>query len=1083
MKRNTKDKINKGKGQSVSAESRQVSAHGRRVIAAWVCLTLLFALLVVAMYYTGTGIVPAIFLSVAVVFFVGSINYAALAGKHKFIGFAFGIFLAVLFMQISFNAAYPFDLDSGERLNGHVIAVRVLSSSFQTFTLDADYVSIIAKAETVFAGAGRFFFMVLFVLMVAVAPATGGFVIFAILSQIFPRVHLCLSNVCRTKYVFSELNEYSVATAESIAAKRRAGRNGNGYRDEEWASLKSSVIIFTDAYADTNRESGSELLARAKKIGAVCLKDDINELNLRWWWHTAATRKVVYFLMDNNEENNLKDAAAILSADGRVNRWAKLCGGLFGWLNNLQKATKLELFVFTRNRTAYYTIKSSYDAIVSSYANNRVYDALKRAEETRSAPADMPAGLPRRARKCINALRAGWNGKRGERLARLTEKYRKKCLDISFKTINEYKNLVYHLISGYSQEPSEQRNRGASYPLYWGKGTGRGDCKLESLNIVVIGGGRIGKEFIKAAYWCGQMLNFDNDCCCKKGGVIPFRYTKLKITVLDQIALTETAEQLKFEMPEVFSSAARSYCTFRFFDVRYGTREFADKFNRFCRAADYVVVALGDDELNIQAAHWAKQILDRVNLGVDRQIPVNFVVENSELCLAVNASINDLRSDGGECCILNAFGSVSDRYDIANIRFTRAENLAYSVDAAHGGRVSVSQFLMDEYNRNSSIASALHLPYKLVSMHELSCRSRLDEKHGRYANSEKVIKNLVNEMYWLEHRRWNAYMRAEGYRCPSASELYKMSFRGGVFVRGMHRNVNLRLHACLVESGELFTDIGEKKLVADNSVTGMSEAGDMPLQQWLPEHVHCASGGDEKIDNLDRLGAIFNDNFKSYDIDVVSALFSDIVMIRIRSFIEDCFSGGKVRTDDFADAVSVIVAKKKDKDKICFRVQERGEISVVYAFRHKKYTVAFISAKNVSMESAMKDIAAKCEKVSLRRDSGEDRRKYRQRAESGRLINRRRKKMRSLIGHISIVGDGGKLRRRRTFLIPCACGGDFTAVFGFSSSGRGAMEYAELIEILRDIYGQSVIYEAAEKSASGEKPDGDAERERAASDR
>ncbi len=134
----------------------------------------------------------------------------------------------------------------------------------------------------------KFFEYRLFSSILAIcAPITSATIFFEVLSNFFPKVKLLLLRICffKKKYYFSELNANSVSLAKSIIDTEKG---------------ISPVIIFTDVYADKSHEDTSELLAQAKKMGAICLRDDIIHMQKQGF----GERK--YFLIDNNEIANLQ---------------------------------------------------------------------------------------------------------------------------------------------------------------------------------------------------------------------------------------------------------------------------------------------------------------------------------------------------------------------------------------------------------------------------------------------------------------------------------------------------------------------------------------------------------------------------------------------------------------------------------------------------------------------------------------------------------------------------------------------------------------------------------------------------------
>ena len=69
-----------------------------------------------------------------------------------------------------------------------------------------------------------------------------------------------------------------------------------------------------------------------------------------------------------------------------------------------------------------------------------------------------------------------------------------------------------------------------------------------------------------------------------------------------------------------------------------------------------------------------------------------------------------------------------------------------------------------------------------------------------FAGQQAIKKHmeLMNLLAWLEHRRWNAFMRVKGFRHTDSYDAY-----GVPGVKGAHKQLNLKLHPCLVECDKL----------------------------------------------------------------------------------------------------------------------------------------------------------------------------------------------------------------------------------------------------------------------------------------
>lgn len=118
------------------------------------------------------------------------------------------------------------------------------------------------------------------------APISGGLALFSALAAFFPKIRLRIS-AFKKQYYFSELNERSLALAKSIV-------------NTEGSFFHRPVLVFTDTYTDEDDEKSSELYAAAKKLGAICINDDLVYLDIRSY------KEKEIFLMDDVEGDNIK---------------------------------------------------------------------------------------------------------------------------------------------------------------------------------------------------------------------------------------------------------------------------------------------------------------------------------------------------------------------------------------------------------------------------------------------------------------------------------------------------------------------------------------------------------------------------------------------------------------------------------------------------------------------------------------------------------------------------------------------------------------------------------------------------------
>ena len=192
--------------------------------------------------------------------------------------------------------------------------------ALQTFSMDEDYTQYITDGkimvESLYGVGSRAIsaYGAYASILNVVAPVAGGAIVFEVIANIFPRVRMFGATFFRWRkiYYFSELNQFSLALAKSI------------YKNDARKILKRrKLIVFTGVHSDSENETDYEFLMEAKRMNAICLRDDIK--------HVSKVRKSSYYLMSENEFENLQ---AFTRLSGRT-------------CKNCLKKSKVYLFVQT----------------------------------------------------------------------------------------------------------------------------------------------------------------------------------------------------------------------------------------------------------------------------------------------------------------------------------------------------------------------------------------------------------------------------------------------------------------------------------------------------------------------------------------------------------------------------------------------------------------------------------------------------------------------------------------------------------------------------------------------------------------
>lgn len=255
------------------------------------------------------------------------------------------------------------------------------------------------------------------------------------------------------------------------------------------------------------------------------------------------------------------------------------------------------------------------------------------------------------------------------------------------------------------------------------------DEGTKDISAVVIGMGRHGTEMVKALTWFGQMdgynleINaFDKD---------PFAKEKF-------VALAP--ELMSDEYNGVFVDGEAHYKIqiHSGFDVE--TISFAEEISKI-KNATYVLVALGDDEANIKAAVNLRMYFERIKIHP----VIQAIVYNSQQ----KRALKDVKNFKGQGYDIDFIGDRESIYVVDVIIDSELEEDALQRHLKWGEE---ADFWNYEYNYRSSTASAIHMKARV------KCGIPGAEKTTEELTPEE--KNIIEV---LEHKRWNAYMRAEGY--------------------------------------------------------------------------------------------------------------------------------------------------------------------------------------------------------------------------------------------------------------------------------------------------------------------------------
>ncbi len=249
------------------------------------------------------------------------------------------------------------------------------------------------------------------------------------------------------------------------------------------------------------------------------------------------------------------------------------------------------------------------------------------------------------------------------------------------------------------------------------------------ISAVIVGLGQYGSAMTKTLAWYGQMDGY-----------------KIKITAIDKdkeaesILSSECPELMSPEYNGVHEEGEAEYSITVHSGINYKTKEFDEIINGIDDAT-FVFISLGSDVVNIDCASKMRMLFERQ--GVTPII--NTIVYDSEQKDALLNAENFKHQKYN----FNFIGGVDTTYSEAVIIDSELEEDALSRHKKYG---SEEDFWKYEYNYRSSTASALHMKARILC----GIKGADKKEEDLTAEERDIIENL-------EHKRWNAYMRSEGY--------------------------------------------------------------------------------------------------------------------------------------------------------------------------------------------------------------------------------------------------------------------------------------------------------------------------------
>lgn len=358
------------------------------------------------------------------------------------------------------------------------------------------------------------------------------------------------------------------------------------------------------------------------------------------------------------------------------------------------------------------------------------------------------------------------------------------------------------------------------HPLYCTQNHGN------HISVAIIGCGRTGMRMLKTVYWAGQIDGYT-----------------LKIRVYDKNA-DKVREKFYQQCPGL-----KGENTIQFVKADVDTLDFREKLLREENSSDatYIVVAMGDDQLNFSTSDELFKIYRRNNGFDEERMPKIFARVRSNLKSQSYINENDFL----EKRHIHLFGTAESIFSKKTLFNTDLENLALAVHLAYNDCLQKEKdtekykeadldFRTKEYNRRSSMAAALHIPAKLHM-----CGVDVKNVEDIFSDSEEIIKKIqayadrireskeLERMARNEHDRWNAFSLSEGYQSATAEEMLQYS----KILKATKDELSM-LHLCITD-WESLDDLSK----VYNSACGKNEdfkSNDVKIIKNIPEIIQKA---------------------------------------------------------------------------------------------------------------------------------------------------------------------------------------------------------------------------------------------------
>lgn len=407
----------------------------------------------------------------------------------------------------------------------------------------------------------------------------------------------------------------------------------------------------------------------------------------------------------------------------------------------------------------------------------------------------------------------------------------KDTLGYNLQLVNETRQVTQQLLE--------------DHPLYEAVNSGS-----QGISVLVVGCGYLGMQVVKTAMVCGMMDSYPF-----KIQVIDDQAERVKRQFFHENPFLEGYSDIfphnpKEQQPEypdpadptrikrVPPAIAPTFHTANVSDNR-----FDHVLEKYCAKSNYIVVATGDDQLNITTAQYLRRWYTRQVLcghETENTAPLVFAaVRSPERYAGMKELEKSNRAGSGYCGKLYLFANNMEIYSEAHILHRRLDfaaamlNHCYSTaknayeeramlnwdaDARRSGKQQLLH--LPVMTQRSNQLTALHSLYKLQDLLQWSKDNGLEPGETCYSLAEcaktdpehtffrlaRLIDKRGYPLHDLEHRRWTLFHGLNGWMLYPHDQLMKQLKERTAPIgpkEKVHKNESARLHGCMIPTNKL----------------------------------------------------------------------------------------------------------------------------------------------------------------------------------------------------------------------------------------------------------------------------------------